>query len=99
MIERIPTPAIARGARLAIPKVEPAIASVELRTSCHAGGRVEIEVAAPEKEPAIRMMMYNVIIVTPRPTTISTAETAFPVEWKVLSLFCDAECSHIDYHI
>lgn len=79
IMDRIPTPAIASGASAAMLNVEPAIASVELRTSLHADGIVVMDVAAPEKEPAIRMIMYRVMTVTPRPTTISTADTAFPV--------------------
>jgi len=84
MMDRIPTPAIASGASDAILNVDAAIVSVELSTANHAAGSVVIPAAAPENEPAIRMIMYRVMIVTPRPTTISTAETAFPVEWKVL---------------
>ena len=80
IIPRIPTPAIASGARDAMLKVLPAMLSVLLRTCCHASGRVVIALAAPEKLPAMRMIMYKVMTVTPRPTTISTAVTAFPVE-------------------
>ena len=56
-IERIPTPAIASGANEAMLKVEPDILSVLLRTSFQESGRLVIEVAAPEKLPAMRMMM------------------------------------------
>ena len=79
IIDRIPTPAIANGAKAAILKVDPAIASVLLSTVSHALGNVVIDAAAPEKEPAIRMIMYSVMTVTPRATTISTADTALPV--------------------
>lgn len=54
---KIPTPAIASGARDAMLKVEPAMLSVAVRVFFHASGSPVIEFAAPENEPAIKIMM------------------------------------------